>query len=215
MAKHTVLAAELRERAGKGAARATRRAGRIPAVLYGNKLEPKMVSLDPVQLNIEINKAGFFGRVFEIDLGKEKFAVLPRDVQYHPLTDRPIHLDFLRFSAETKVHVEVAVDFQNETASPGLKRGGVLNVVRRDVELVCSPESIPESIVVDLTGLDIGDSIHISHVKLPEGVEPAITDRDFTIATIASPSVEVVEKAEGAEEELAAPTAEPAATSEE
>jgi large subunit ribosomal protein L25 len=212
MAKHTVLAAELRERAGKGAARATRRAGRIPAVLYGNKLEPKMVSLDPVQLNLELSHPGFFGRVFEIDLGTEKFVVLPRDVQYHPLTDRPIHLDFLRFSAETRVHVEVAVDFQNEGASPGLKRGGVLNVVRRDVELICSPESIPESLVVDLTGLDIGDSIHISHVKLPEGVEPAIADRDFTIATIASPSVEVVEKAEGAEEELAAPTAESAAS---
>lgn len=204
MADHTVLAAEIRERAGKGAARATRRAGRIPAVLYGNKLEPQMVSLDPIQLNIELNRPGFFSRVFEIAIGKEKFPVLPRDVQFHPLTDRPIHVDFLRFSAETRVHVEVAVIFHNETASPGLKRGGVLNVVRRDVELVCSPESIPESIDVDLTGLEIGDSIHISHVKLPEGVEPAITDRDFTIATIASPSTEVVEKAEGEEEEAAA-----------
>lgn len=210
MAKHTVLAAQIRERAGKGAARATRREGRVPAVIYGNKTEPVMISIDPLQLNQEMRKPGFYGHVFDIDLGKEKFAVLPRDVQFHPLTDRPIHADFLRFSAETRVHVDVPVIFQNEAASPGLKRGGVLNTVRREVELVCSPESIPESIIVDLTGLEIGDSVHISHVKLPEGVEPAITDRDFTIAAIAAPSAET-EKAEG-EEETAAPVAEPAKT---
>lgn len=210
MAKHTVLAAQIRERAGKGAARATRREGRVPAVIYGNKTEPVMISIDPLQLNQEMRKPGFYGHVFDIDLGKEKFAVLPRDVQFHPLTDRPIHADFLRFSAETRVHVDVPVIFQNEAASPGLKRGGVLNTVRREVELVCSPESIPESIIVDLTGLEIGDSVHISHVKLPEGVEPAITDRDFTIAAIAAPSAET-EKAED-EEETAAPVAEPAKT---
>jgi large subunit ribosomal protein L25 len=215
MAKHTVLAALIRERAGKGAARATRREGRVPAVVYGNKTEPLLISIDPLQLNQEMRKSGFFGHVFDIELGTEKFAVLPRDIQFHPLTDRPIHADFLRFSAETRVHVEVPVLFQNEAASPGLKRGGVLNTVRRTIELVCSPESIPENIVVDLTGLDIGSSIHISHVKLPEGVESAISDRDFTIATIAAPSVEVIEKAAGEEEEMpAAPTAEPASTEE-
>ena len=213
MAQHTVLAAQVRERAGKGAARATRRAGRVPAVIYGNKQEPRMISIDPLQLNIELGRPGFFGRVFEIDLGKDKFAVLPRDVQFHPLTDRPIHVDFLRFSAETRVNVEVSVNFQNEAAAPGLKRGGVLNVVRRAVELVCSPESIPESLVVDLTGLEIGDSVHISDIKLPEGVEPVIADRDFTIATIAAPTTEAVEKAEGEEEEAVA-AAEPTSSEE-
>lgn len=213
MAQHTVLAAQVRERAGKGAARATRRAGRVPAVIYGNKQEPQMISIDPIQLNIELGRAAFFSRVFEIALGKERFVVLPRDVQFHPLSDRPIHVDFLRFSAETRVNVEVLVVFQNEAAAPGIKRGGVLNVVRREVELICSPESIPESLVVDLTGLDIGDSIHISHIKLPEGVEPAITDRDFTIATIAAPTTDVVEEAEGEEEKAAEATE--AASSEE
>jgi len=198
MAQHTVLAAELRERAGKGAARATRRAGRVPAVIYGNKMQPVMISVDPVQLRQEVRRAGFFGRVFEIPVGKETYRVLPRDVQFDPLSDRPIHADFMRFAADTRIRVDVAVLFLNDLASPGLKRGGVLNVVRRSIELVCSPENIPESIQIDLTGLEIGDSIHISHVKLPEGVASAITDRDFTIATIASPSVVKAEAAEAA-----------------
>ena len=182
MAKVNVLKAEIRERAGKGAARATRRAGRIPAVIYGNKLDPIMISVEPIELNKELNTAGFFGRVFEITIGKDKMRVLPRDVQFHPVNDRPLHIDFLRFSADTRVNVEVSVDFQNEEASPGLKRGGVLNIVRRELELVCAPDIIPETVVVDLSGLEIGDSIHFSHVSLPEGVESAITDRDFTIA---------------------------------
>ncbi len=201
MAKVNVLEAEIRERAGKGAARATRRAGRIPAVIYGNKTEPVMISVEPIEFNKELNTPGFFGRVFEITVGKEKMRVLPRDVQFHPVNDRPLHVDFLRFSADTRVNVEVTVDFQNEEASPGLKRGGVLNIVRRELELVCAPDTIPETVVVDLTGLEIGDSIHFSQVSLPEGVESVITDRDFTIATIAAPSAVKSEAAEGAEGE--------------
>lgn len=199
MAEQYTFAAEIRERAGKGAARATRRAGRIPAVVYGNKVEPLTISLDSMVLDRELSTAGFFGRVFEISVGKDKHRVLPRDVQFDPLTDRAIHVDFLRFSASTRVNVEVAVLFENEAASPGIKRGGVLNIVRREIELVCSPDSIPESIVVDLTGLDIGDSIHFSHVSLPDGAESAITDRDFTIATVAAPTVQTEEAGDGEE----------------
>jgi large subunit ribosomal protein L25 len=201
MAEVNVLAAEIRERAGKGAARATRRAGRIPAVIYGNKLDPIMISVDPIELNKELNTPGFFGRVFEITVGKDTMRVLPRDVQFHPVNDRPLHVDFLRFSADTRVNVEVTVLFLNEEDSPGLKRGGVLNIVRRELELVCAPDIIPETIEVDLTGMEIGDSVHFSQITLPEGVESAITDRDFTIATVAAPSVVKSEAAEAAEGE--------------
>jgi large subunit ribosomal protein L25 len=201
MAEQNPLSAEIRERAGKGAARATRRAGRVPAVIYGNKVDPMMISIDPLVLFQELNKPGFFGRVFDITLGKDVHRVLPRDVQFDPVTDRPLHVDFLRFSADTKINIDVTVIFQNEEESPGLKRGGVLNIVRRDLDLICSPDNIPETIIVDLTGLEIGDSIHISHIELPDGVESAITDRDFTIATIAAPSIVKAEAAEAAEGE--------------
>ena len=201
MADKNILATEPRERAGKGAARATRRAGRVPAVIYGGKIEPSMISIDPLVLNQELNKPGFFGRVFELGAGKDAQRVLPRDVQFDPVSDRPIHVDFMRLSADTKVNVEVVVLFVNEELSPGLKVGGVLNIVRRTLALVCVPDAIPESITIDLTGLELGDSIHISHIDLPEGAESAITDRDFTIATIAAPSVVKSEAAEAAEAE--------------
>ena len=199
MAEQNLLVAEIRERAGKGAARATRRAGRVPAVIYGAKVDPVMITIDPLDLFQELNKPGFFGRVFDITVGKDKHRVLPRDVQFDPVTDRPLLVDFPRFSADTRVNVDVTVIFENEEASPGLKRGGVLNIVRRDLALVCAPDNIPETILVDLTGLEIGDSVHISHIELPEGVESAITDRDFTIATIAAPSAVKAEAAEAAE----------------
>jgi large subunit ribosomal protein L25 len=200
MADHSFVA-EIRERAGKGAARATRRAGRIPAVIYGDKKEPVMISLEPISLNKELNSGAFFGRVYDISLGKDKATVLPRDVQFDPVSDAPLHVDFLRVSADTRVQVEVLVHFENELASPGIKRGGVLNIVRRELELICAPDKIPEQIVVDLTGLEIGDSVHFSHIKLPEGAESAITDRDFTIATIAAPSAVKSEATEGEEGE--------------
>ncbi len=206
------LAAEPRERAGKGAARATRRAGRVPGVIYGAKKDPVMISMDPRELQREISTGGFFSTLLDIDVGNKKERVLPRDLQLHPVTDRPIHVDFLRVSRDTQINVEVPVTFLNEEESPGLKRGGVLNVVRYTVEVACQADAIPQAIEVDLTGRDIGDSVHISEISLPEGVEPTITDRDFTIATVAAPSVIPEEAEEGeeaaAEGEEAAPAAE-------
>ncbi|NQV46224.1 MAG: 50S ribosomal protein L25/general stress protein Ctc [Rhodospirillaceae bacterium] len=208
MAQASTMAVELRDRAGKGAARLTRRNGRVPAVIYGNKQDPVMISLDPVELMLQLKGGGFFSRVFEFDINGEKQRVLPRDLQQHPVSDRPIHVDFMRFSAKTRLNIEVNVIFENEEECPGLKGGGVLNIVRHTVELRCSPDHVPESLNVDLTGLEVGDSVHISSIKLPGDVELTITDRDFTIATIAAPTVnveveevEVEEGEEGAEGE--------------
>lgn len=189
----TSVVAELRDRAGKGAARAIRRAGRVPAVVYGNKQDPLLISLDPIQLTRELNSGSFFTRICEIEVGDKKEKVLPRDVQFHPVSDTPLHVDFMRFGPRTKFNVEVSVVFENEDECPGLREGGVLNVVRYTVELRCSPDAIPESITADLTGYTIGDSIHISEIPLPDGVTPTITDRDFTVATIAAPTVVVDE----------------------
>ena len=199
------LSAEMRERAGKGAARATRRAGRVPAVIYGAKKDPVMISLDPRDLAREIGGGGFFATLYDVQVDEAKERVLPRDLQLHPVTDRPLHVDFLRVSAATQVNVQIPCAFINEEESPGLKRGGVLNIVRFELEMACRADAIPNQIEIDLTGREIGDSIHISEVPLPEGVTPTISDRDFTVATIAAPSViaeEAAEAAEAAEAEL-------------
>ncbi len=201
MANVTPLAAEVRQRAGKGAARATRRAGRVPAVIYGNKQDPTMISLDPLDLRRQIGTVGFFARIFEIEVDGESHKVLARDIQVDPVTDRPIHVDFMRFGPRTRLNVDVTVVFENEDEAPGLKRGGVLNVVRHAIEMICKADSIPESITVDLTGLDIGDSVHVSDLDLPEGAQPTISDRDFTVATIAAPTLIAVEEEEEEEEE--------------
>ncbi len=189
MAQTHKLSAEIRERAGKGAARATRRAGRVPAVIYGNKQEPVLISVDPVDLMKEIHQPGFFSHVYEIAVGGDTYKVLARDLQTHPINDLPTHVDFMRFSAKTRLAVDVYVEFINEDKCPGLKEGGVLNVVRHEVELRCSPDSIPEQLEADLSGLEIGDTLHISAIALPEGAELTITDRDFTVATIAAPTI--------------------------
>lgn len=194
MSETLSLAASRRERVGKGASRATRRAGQIPGVIYGNKTEPVAIALEAREFTRHFHAAGFFTHVYEVAVDGEKHRVLPRDVQLDPVTDRPVHVDFLRFSANTKVAVEVEVQFINHDDSPGLRKGGVVNVVRHEVELTSPPDRIPESIVVDLAGLEIGDSVHISSIKLPDGVTPTITDRDFTIATIAAPTVSVEEE---------------------
>ena len=208
MAKSVPIAAKRRERAGKGAARATRREGRVPAVVYGNKQTPENISLDPTELMQQLKGPGFFSRVFALDVEGATTPVLARDLQVDPVTNRPIHVDFMRFGENTKLRVDVQVVFVNETKSPGLKRGGVLNVVRHEIEVVCTPDRIPEMITVDLADLDIGDSVHISHVKLPEGVTPTITDRDFTVATIAAPSqLETAEDTAAAAEAAAAAAA--------
>ena len=199
MAQITALKGSAREGTGKTAARATRRAGRGPAVIYGNKLESVLISLDPIDLGHQLKGPGFFSRVFDLDVEGDTHRVLARDLQLDPVSGRPLHVDFMRFSAETRINVDVQVIFENEEESPGIKRGGVLNVVRRAIELICSPVAIPESISVDLTGMEIGDSVHVSAIDLPEGAELTITDRDFTIATVAAPTV--MQKPEEEEEE--------------
>jgi large subunit ribosomal protein L25 len=199
---HT-LTAQPRERAGKGAARRDRREGRVPGVIYGDGKDPSLFTIDPGTLDRELNTPGFFTRLFEIQLkGKRgKQLAICRDLQFDPVTDRPIHLDMLRVSAKTEVTVQVPVHFINEEQSPGIERGGVLNIVRHEVEMVARADNLPDYLEVDLTGYEINDSIHISQVEVPDGARPTIEDRDFTIATIAAPSAV---KAEAAEEQEAA-----------
>ncbi len=201
MAEISTIAAQRRERAGKGPARAARRAGRVPGVIYGSKKDPSIVTLDPRELDRELKTGAFLATVYDVQIDQDKERVLPRDVQFDPVTDRPIHVDFLRVSAASSVTVQVPVNFLNEEESPGLKRGGLLNVVRHEIEMVCRADAIPGGIDVDLTGLDIGDSIHISMISLPDGVVPTITDRDFTVATVAAPTVVTEEEEEAAEGE--------------
>jgi large subunit ribosomal protein L25 len=184
---HT-LPAETRDRAGKGASRALRREGRVPAVIYGGKEAPLAVHVEEKELRRQLGTGHFTNSIVMVEVGGKSIRTLPKDVAFHPVNERPLHVDFLRLSKDAKVTVEVPVLFINEDASPGLKRGGVLNVVRHGLELVCDANKIPDDIQIDVTGLDLGASIHISHVVLPEGSVSAITDRDFTIATIVAPS---------------------------
>jgi large subunit ribosomal protein L25 len=193
MSEQLTLSAETRERAGKGASRSLRRTGRVPAVVYGNNEEPLAIHLEEKALVKMLSTGHFMNSVVMVAAGGAPVRTLPKDVQFHPVTDRPLHVDFLRISEHAKVTVAVPIRFVDEVASPGLKRGGVLNAVRHDLELICDAAEIPEQIEISLAGLDIGDSLHISQVKLPTGTESAITDRDFTIATIVSPSVYKVE----------------------
>jgi large subunit ribosomal protein L25 len=188
MSDALILPAEARERAGKGASRALRREGRIPAVVYGGKQEPTTIHVSERTLVKQLGTGHFMNSIVEIELGGEKMRTLPKDVATHPVTDRPTHVDFLRLAKGAKIDVNVPVTFINEDDSPGLKKGGVLNVVRHDLELVCEADKLPSEIVIDVTGKEVGDSIHISEVELPEGSESAITDRDFTIATLVAPS---------------------------
>ncbi len=199
MAEALNFSAEVRDRAGKGAARAARREGRVPGVIYGDKRDPLSITVDPIELLKQATTPGFFGRVFDVQIDGTTHRVLPRDLQLDPVTDQPIHIDFMRFSANTRVNVEVMVVFSNEDDCPGIRLGGVLNVVRHAVELHCRPDNIPERLEADLTGLEIGDGIHISDIKLPEAVQPTITDRDFTVATIAAPTI--IEEVEEEEDE--------------
>ena len=185
----TVLTANAREKVGKGSAREARRQGNIPAVIYGDKKSPIPIVIEQKILVRQLSTGGFFNTLFDIDINGELNRVLPRDVQLHPVTDVPEHVDFLRVSATTKISVEVPVEFIGDDVSPGIKSGGVLNVVRYTVEVSCTPDLIPSTLSVDLSSAEIGDSLHISAVNLPEGVTPTISDRDFTIATIVAPTV--------------------------
>ena len=188
MSDQLVLSAEARDRAGKGASRSLRNQGRVPAVIYGNNEEPTLVHVEEKLLNKLLGTGHFFNSVVMVEVGGKRVRTLPKDVAFHPVSDRPLHADFLRVSEHANVHVAVPVRFINEEAAPGIKRGGVLNIVRHELELVCDAAEIPDEVVIDLTGFEVGESIHISHVALPKGASSAITDRDFTIATVVAPS---------------------------
>jgi large subunit ribosomal protein L25 len=202
MSEQLTLPAEARDRAGKGASRALRRDGRVPAVIYGQNKDAFSIHVEEKLLTRMLHTGHFMNSVVMIDVKGKPTRTLPKAVDFHPVTSRPIHVDFLRISEHTKVNVAVPMRFDNEDASPGLKRGGVLNVVVHELEIVCDAAHIPAEIHVPLDGLEIGDSIHISQVTLPDGVVPANTDEDFTVATIVAPS------AMKAEEEEAAPAGE-------
>ena len=212
------LKAKIRENLTSGSNNKLRAEGLIPAILYGGKNQNLNISVSKKEISNIINSETFLSRVLELDIDGRKEKVIPRDVAYHVVSEEPMHIDFMRIVSGKKIILEIPVKFINHPDSPGLKRGGVLNIVRRKVELKCPAESIPDEIVVDLAGTDIGTSIKISSVKLPENVIPTITDRDFVVATVAAPTViKEPEKpaeettAEGAEGETPAEGAEAAA----
>jgi large subunit ribosomal protein L25 len=209
----TTIAAEARSRAGKGTARATRLKGRVPGVIYGEKQTPELISVDSRELLKELHKGSFFSRLFTIDIAGKTERVLARDVQLDPVSDRPIHVDFQRIGKDSKVRIFIPVHFLDQDQSPGIKKGGVLNIVRHEVEFFCQPDNIPEALSISLAGMEIGHSIHISAFELPGGIKPVIQDRDFTVATIAAPTKEdeAAPKAEAAAAAPAAGAAAPAA----
>ena len=211
MSDNLNLSATKRDRAGKGSARAARRSGLIPAVIYGGKIAPETININANTFTKMMNQPGIMSNVINLEVEGKSTNVLARDIQFHPVNDRPLHIDFLRITASSTVTAMVPVNFINEDTSPGLKGGGVLNVVRHEIEMNCSAINIPESLTVDLAGTDIGDSIHISAIALPDDAQPTITDRDFTIATIAAPTVEV----ETSDDETAEPEEETSSESEE
>ena len=186
MANFVTIEAEARANAGKGAARATRRQGLVPGVIYGAKQTPSLVQIDPRVIMRELVRGGWRSRLYEVKVGAEASRVLMREVQFHPVSDKPVHIDFQRLAAGEKIKVAVGVHFINEPASPGLKRGGVMNVVRHSVEVFCDPDAVPEHFVADLTGLEINDNIRWSDLKGTDGIKPTILDRDFVIASVAS-----------------------------
>lgn len=205
MAEAIELKATPRERRGKGGPRTLRREGRVPGIVYGDGREPESISVDYKTLYLQHQTGHFLSTIFMLDVDGKKTRVIPRDVQVDPVRDFPIHVDFMRISKDAEVTVDVPVHVVNEATSPGLKRGGVLNLVRHEIELRCKADSIPEQIEIDLAGLDIGDAVHISDIKLPAGARPVITDRDFTVLTIAGRTEEEpeTEGEEGEGEEAA------------
>jgi large subunit ribosomal protein L25 len=188
MSQTVNLNAASRDRAGKGAARAVRREGRVPGVIYGDKKEPQMISMEYRELMKQVQTGRFMSTLVDINVDGTKVRAIPRDLQFDPVRDFIIHVDFLRLGKNARIAVMVPVHFINEDQSRGLKRGGVLNVVRHEVEVMCPADEIPDGFEVDLAGLNLGDNIHSSDLTLPEHVTFVITDRDFTIATIAAPS---------------------------
>jgi len=190
MSTPTTLNATSRTLSGTGGARIVRNSGMVPGIIYGSKKDPEMIAIDPKALMVECLQPGFFSRLYTISVEGSEQEVLAKDVQFHPVTDRPIHVDFMRISKGAKVHVFVPLLFINEDKAPGIKRGGVLNVVHHNLELICPAHSIPEKLTIDLTGKDINQTIHLESLALPEGVVAAHPERDNTIATIVAPTVE-------------------------
>ena len=189
MADTTLINCNFRNSTGKGSARAARRAGRIPAIIFGDKKETISIDIEEREYKKIMNQSGIFSRLLDLSVDGKSNLVLTRDIQFHPVSENPLHVDFLRIGKGSNVNVSVPVSFINEELSPGLKTGGVLNTVRFELELMCPADSIPEKIEINLEGLVVGDTIKISSVNLPDGVSSTITDRDFTIATIAAPTV--------------------------
>lgn len=213
--KSTQLNATKRNKAGKGASRANRRAGLIPAVIYGDKKPPVMIALEEKVLVAEMAKKGLWTRQYEISADGENFLVLCQDIQKHPVSSRPVHADFLRISKNSVLTLDIPVEFTGEATAPGIKKGGVLNIVHRTVEIKCTPDNIPESFVIDLSTAEIGDSFLASSIKLPNGVKLTNTE-DFTVATIVTPTQEeeVAPTAPAADAAAATAAATPAATEE-
>ncbi|MHA1157793.1 MAG: 50S ribosomal protein L25/general stress protein Ctc [Alphaproteobacteria bacterium] len=193
------LSATVREKVGKGAARATRRENKVPAVIYGGKKPPVAIAIAEREIDRRVYGGGFYTSLATIDIGSEKIRTLPRDFQRHPISERITHVDFMRIEDGMTLTIEIPVRFINESEAPGIKRGGVLNIVRHRISVRCPVDAIPEEIVADMTGLDINDSLHISAITLPDEVTPTISDRDFTVATVAAPA--------GVKEELRAAAA--------
>ncbi len=198
MAQTSVLKAEVREGVGKGAARSVRREDKVPAVIYGEKKPPITISLNKREVTHRLHAGGFLTHLVEIEVGGETIRAIPKDYQLDPVRDFLIHVDFLRVGEGARLTIAVPVHFKNHLESPGLKRGGVLNIVRHSIEMIVPADAIPEFVEVDLTGLEIGDSVHISAITLPEGVTPTIKGRDFTVATIAGAAAVLPEVEEGA-----------------
>jgi large subunit ribosomal protein L25 len=207
MANFVTIEAEARERAGKGAARATRRQGKVPAVIYGARQAPTLIALDPRTVLRELHQGGWRSRLYEIQVNGTPTRALIRDVQFHPVTDNPEHVDFQRLAPGEKIRVAVTVLFHNEATSVGLKRGGMLNVVRHTVECYCDPENVPAHFDADLAALDINDNVRWSDLKGTEGIRPTITDRDFVVATVAPPTKMAEPAADAAAPAAAAPAA--------
>lgn len=190
MSEDNTIIVELRDRVGKGAARAVRRQGLVPGVVYGDKRDPQPVAIERRQLEKLMVSGSFFNSLYDLKAGDSTQRVLPRDVQVDVVSEVPLHVDFLRLAEDAEITIEIPVVFVGEDDCPGLRQGGVLNIVRHEVEVRCKANAIPESFELDLSEAEIGDSLHISAVKLPDGVVPTIADRDFTIATIAAPTVQ-------------------------
>lgn len=201
MSEQRVLVAEKRERAGKGAARAVRREGKVPGVIYGGKTTPELVAFPQGIIRKAYHTGTFLRELCQVEIDGKQQRVIPREVQVHPVNSDVMHVDFLRLGKGARINIEVEVRFTGEEECPGLTKGGVLNVVRYTVELNVSVDAIPPFIEVDLSEMEIGDSGHISDVSLPEGAKPTITDRDFTIVTIASPTLAVEDEPTGEDED--------------